>query len=119
MSPTFHDGQLLFYLPMNRAPKVGDVVLVQHDGSTIIKRVAMVPGDKYREVYVTQAHCWAVMNSPGVNKMVREGVTPCRIRTIPAGEVFITGDNAAVSLDSRSFGPVPIGSIRGVVEALS
>lgn len=34
---------------------------------------------------------------------------------IPHGRVFIIGDNAAVSLDSRDYGPVPIEKIAGKV----
>ena len=30
-----------------------------------------------------------------------------RVETVPPGDVFLLGDNAAVSIDSRSFGPVP------------
>jgi len=37
------------------------------------------------------------------------------IRQIPQGHCWIEGDNAALSLDSRSYGPVPMGLLQGRV----
>lgn len=117
MLPTFEDGQLVFAATTSRKPKVGDIVLVEKDGATLIKRVGMVAGDRYEEAYVPYAHRWAPLESPAVRKMVKNGRVPCRIRTIPPGEMFIVGDNPEVSLDSRLFGLVPESSIRGYVIA--
>lgn len=116
MSPTYSDGQLVFATPMSRAPRVGEVVLVDKDGATLIKRVTMVGGDHYPEVYVRYAHQWDPVITPAIRRMVREGKTVSRIATIPDGQVFITGDNPDVSIDSRRFGPVPVSSIRGLIQ---
>ncbi|HVT11220.1 MAG TPA: signal peptidase I [Fimbriimonadaceae bacterium] len=115
MEPTFEDGQLVFAVKEHRKPKVGDVVLVEKDGALLIKRVSMVGGDHYEETYVPYAHRWAILESPAVRRMVKRGVVPCRVRTIPDGQMFITGDNPDVSLDSRMFGLVPESAIRGFV----
>lgn len=37
--------------------------------------------------------------------------------TVPAGHVFLTGDNLSYSNDSRHYGPVPLGCIKGKVVA--
>ncbi len=36
--------------------------------------------------------------------------------TVPAGHVFVAGDNRSGTRDSRAFGPVPIASVIGKVE---
>lgn len=35
--------------------------------------------------------------------------------TVPDGSVFLVGDNAAASIDSRAFGPVPVPEVVGRV----
>lgn len=37
------------------------------------------------------------------------------VRKIPEGHCWVEGDNSASSMDSRSFGPIPLGLIRGRV----
>lgn len=39
---------------------------------------------------------------------------PVRL-TVPPGHVWVQGDNLAVSRDSREYGPVPLGTVRGRV----
>ena len=38
-------------------------------------------------------------------------------RRVPKGHVFLTGDNTERSVDSRQFGPVPMGLVRDRVVA--
>lgn len=38
-----------------------------------------------------------------------------RVGGLPGGELWLLGDNAAASSDSRSSGPVPLSALRGIV----
>jgi mitochondrial inner membrane protease subunit 1 len=36
---------------------------------------------------------------------------------VPRGHIWVMGDNAALSIDSRTYGPIPIALVRGKVTA--
>ena len=54
--------------------------------------------------------CKRVLGLPGDTVWMFDSVT-----TVPKGHIWLQGDNAYKSLDSRAFGPVPIGLIQGLV----
>lgn len=56
-----------------------------------IKRIIAMPGD------------W--ITGPYLNDVLK----------VPEGHCWVEGDNSSLSLDSRSFGPIPLGLIRGRV----
>ncbi len=115
MSPTFQNGQLVFAVGLNRQPKRGDIVLVDKDGSTIIKRVTMVPGDRYLEGKPSRSVFWTIVSTAAGKKLAASGRMQSRVRTVPDGKIFIEGDNPGCSLDSRIFGLVSVSAIKGVV----
>jgi len=118
MTPTIRPGDHL--LLDKRHPgevAVGDVVVV-HDplgDGLIVKRVIAVGGD-------------SIGFEDGV--LVRNGRPVTEAYTtdfldgvyygpdvVPAGEVYLLGDNRVDSVDSRDFGPVPAASVVGRVTA--
>lgn len=44
-------------------------------------------------------------------------ITPAKRRyvTVPEGHIWVTGDNLSASRDSRNYGPVPLGLVKGTV----
>ncbi|KAI1648173.1 LexA/Signal peptidase [Daldinia loculata] len=83
-----------------RGVRVGDCVVYSipvEPGEEGIKRVLGLPGD------------YVLLNSPGVgaDTMIQ----------IPKGHCYIVGDNLPWSRDSRDFGPIPMGLIKGKVVA--
>jgi inner membrane protease subunit 1 len=103
MLPTFnHSGDVVlvdkctYHLGPHMISK-GDVVVARspvNPNQTVCKRVAAVPGDEIR---------------------IQDGWGRRVKRLVPPGHVWLLGDNASNSTDSRKYGPVPIGLIRGRV----
>lgn len=95
MQPTLRasgDAVLVSKLPYTL--KVGDVIMAtspRDPGRTICKRVLALEGEEV----------------PGV-----AGVWGQRV---PRGSVWVEGDNTARSLDSKTFGPLPLGLVKGRV----
>jgi signal peptidase I len=88
------------------APARGNIVAFRHDGDSravFIKRVIAVPGDRVRidrgSVYVNGVK----LDEPYVRYSDTRSFAQL---TVPAGTVYVLGDNRANSEDSRFFGPV-------------
>jgi signal peptidase I len=121
MEPTLRDQDLLLLSKSYREPARGDIVVfrLQNEDGTVeglIKRVVAVPGDT-----VTVRDGVATVNgerestpsfipSPGERASAQPVV-------VPAGHVYVLGDNRPVALDSRDLGPIPLTAIRGRVAA--
>lgn len=84
--------------------EVGDVVLAKapsDPNQTVCKRVRGVPGDHI---------CYSRPRTGSVEfEWSRKGIT------VPNGHLWLQGDNDTNSTDSRHYGPVPQGLVRGIV----
>lgn len=116
MEPALKDGQLIFAKPMKAKPQRGDLVVFERDGSLMVKRVAMVGGDKWTEVKLPYTAFWTMVDTPRFAQLLRHRDLPTRKVAVPDDQLFVVGDNDAVSIDSRTFGPIPLKSVRGIVE---
>ncbi len=102
MEPTLHNASLQLVdtrYARGHGVQRGDVVVVRHDGDTLVKRVYAVGGDWLREV-----------PAPETDDGPAYLLGPQRV---PADHLYLLGDNTRVSLDSRTFGPVPEGEVIG------
>src|SRR5919108_281354 len=111
MSPTIHRGDWIVTRDLGASDRgsIGrrDIVLFRFPLGTsgrAVKRVVAIEGDRVamgpRRV-VVNGHVIPIAGAPG------RGAARRRVETVPPRRVFLLGDNAAISIDSRSLGPVP------------
>lgn len=137
MAPTLGEGARVLLRPGSGGdtPARFAMVVVRFTdrGPTVVKRVIGLPGDRVRidttagvttvEVQPAGQGAWLAVENPAWSRswgFVRccrpDGRSgPAEPQTVPAGKVFLLGDNPGASQDSRSFGWAPIALIDGVV----
>lgn len=103
MLPTLQQREIVAVWPTAfwfGAPESGDLIVFEQGGRTLVKRIAGRAGD-------------AVVKGP---HGYRIGIADePEARPLGEDEVFVTGDNSEHSMDSRSFGPIPIQVLKGKV----
>jgi signal peptidase I len=116
MEPTFRPGQWLLVRRLNwPSPtlQVGEVIVFQKEGEWLVKRVAALPGRRPPED--NQIALWRARLAAEGRVLRLSGPLAVSERPVPRGHLWVLGDNAAVSDDSRAFGPIPHTSVIGRV----
>lgn len=119
MLPNYQSGQVY---AVNRAvydysqPKRGDVVAVilSGDNKRVIKRIVGLPGETVTISAGTVLVDGKLINEPYLGEV---STTPDQTIQLSLSQYFVLGDNRAISLDSRTFGPVTNNNIVGRVSA--
>jgi|tagenome__1003787_1003787.scaffolds.fasta_scaffold20900260_2 signal peptidase I len=117
MLPTYATGDVV--LVSQRPPDLsdidrGDLITFRspEDGHSAIKRVIGLPGDSLvildSELYVNDR----LVREPYVDHRLIDGYYS-RTYTVPAGTIFVLGDNRGNSVDSRDYGPIPADTLLG------
>lgn len=97
MAPTLGPADVLLTVRVGRAtPRRGDVVVVNRGGGRMVKRIVALAGD----LVELEAGRLFVDGRPVDGRARVPGARTQQWR-VPAGHVFLVGDNAAASDDSR------------------
>jgi signal peptidase I len=121
MAPNYLPQERLLVTKSYYTPQRGDIVagdFRREDGTStsFLKRVVAIPGD---EVLFSGDDIWVNGVFAAYPGVVTLGPASDVITVeVPAGEVFLAGDNRPISLDSRFYGTVPMGWIRGKAVAV-
>jgi len=115
MEPSLHSDQRLLVEKVSyrfHGPRRGDIVVVDVPSSRVplIKRVIGLSGETIA-IRDNRVLIDGVPLAESYLTNTRQGnYGPTEI---PAGHVFVMGDNRGASNDSRSFGPVPVDRVVG------
>jgi signal peptidase I len=119
MAPRIHDGDRILIDPISylfHQIQRSDIVVLRYplDPSVdYIKRVIGLPGD---EVVLERGRVW-VNGEELAEPYVGEADDGARLSVrVKSAHYFVLGDNRRRSCDSREFGQVPVGYVRGKVE---
>jgi signal peptidase I len=119
MAPALSPGAMLLIDKVtfhNRDPHRGEIVVAEdpRSGDSIIKRVVAVGGDS-----VGMEDGQLIVNGAPVAESYIDNENMDGYYfgpdAVPAGQVFLLGDNRDTSEDSRTFGPVDVGDVEGKV----
>ncbi|KAJ1559000.1 hypothetical protein HK096_001970 [Nowakowskiella sp. JEL0078] len=97
------ESQSMFSMLFRKKVSVGDIVIFVsplNPSRTVCKRIVGLPGD-------------TVCVNP--EKLSKSNDNEAEYLVIPEGHMWALGDNLENSTDSRMYGPVPMGLIRGRV----
>jgi signal peptidase I len=115
MRPTLDPGQRIAVGPVRRTLRRGEVVLVRGAGREMVKRVVGLPGERVRLVEGRLEVDGRNVPEPyAVGRSARAGAAELDVR-LGEDELAVLGDSRHRSTDSRSFGPVRLQDVIGVV----
>jgi len=116
MSPTIGTGDLVLVRHQSGPVARMSVVAVERPdtGTLLVKRAVAVGGDRFAIEDGVLVVNGTPVCEPSIDPARLDGVWIGPV-TVPDGELFLLGDEREASVDSRVFGTVPDGNVRGVV----
>ena len=118
MEPTLYAGDVVLIDRRGVDPvdvRRGDLVTFRlPTGEEVLKRVIALPGESVATIDAVVHVDDRPLAEPYVDFSDWEGIFAAR-EVVPAGHVYVLGDNRGASVDSRDFGPVPFEAVDGRV----
>ena len=127
MEPELHEGdRVLVDKVAYRVgdAKRGDIVVLDASriegappelGKTLVKRVVGLPGETVQVANNRLMIDGSPIDEPWLGDVESPSFGPV---VVPANSLVVLGDSRVISVDSRTFGPVPIDAVIGRVEAI-
>jgi signal peptidase I len=116
MSPTIPAGSTAQYQRGAGGVVRGDLVVIQSPGGLLVRRVIGLPGDR---VMCCNSDGWMEVDGKTlIEYYVPFNSPPSQVPfsgTLGAGQMWVMGDNRAATIDSRTWGPLPMTDILGRV----
>ena len=111
MLPTLKAGQRLLALRPWLAGhgRRGQIVIIKREA---LHRVVSTPRLYVKRIVALEGEMYT---AEPLRPSPTQGVQTPRVWHIPAGHLFVCGDNRKMSADSRNWGPVPVSDVCGVV----
>jgi signal peptidase I len=100
--------------------QAGDIVVFRWHGTTYVKRVHAVAGEKVPFICMDGSSWPLPIEQVAHQQRLAKGHPYISVHwvAVPAGHVFCLGDNLNASMDSRELGPIPVSAILGRVRSL-
>lgn len=110
MANTYLDREVAIGTTDTRELAVGDVVVIELNGSTFVKRIAHLPGDKVEHTKI--GSLWVPTYMIRHKSLKHPERFPTKFVEIPMGEIYVLGDNSQISIDSRQLGTIPLANVK-------
>lgn len=119
MSPACKDGDLAFYYRLQQEYRPSDVIVLEQDGETQIRRIIAVEGDVVDLTEDGLKINGYLQQEPEIYTETLPYVDGISFPiTVGPGEYFVLGDNRPQSKDSRIYGTVKQEDVKGLVITL-
>ena len=116
MAPTVREGDIIFFNRITPNMNIGTNIIIREDGQTQVRRVIATEGDEVditSEGLTINGRVQVEMEIFHETTQFVEGVAFPLI--VPAGEIFVLGDNRRGARDSRIYGTIPSEYVLGNV----